>query len=119
MTTMILGLSPEAIAHTEAALYKALHEAGPKMIGIAGGTSSVTHSDYCIARYYDGSTLAWTRYDGYFVLPHVPLAAWKAAEHAVRCMGLFTAAERAAMVNHADKWVDGVHWAADGSLIEF
>lgn len=119
MTTMIRGLAPEAITGTVAAHYKALHEAGPKMIAIVGGDTSVTHNDYHIARYYDGSVLAWTRYDGYFVMPYVPWAAWEAADHAVWCMGLFTAAERAAMVGHTDKWIDGVHWAADGSLIEF
>lgn len=119
MTTMIQGLAPEAAANTMAAQYKRLHEAGPKMICIVGGASSVTHSDFMMTRYEDGSVLAWTRHDGFFVMPYVPWASWQAAEHALWCMGRFTAAERAAMVNHTDKWVDGVHWAADGSLIEF
>ena len=98
---------------------KTLHLELPAMLTLLGGEITVTHSYYRLARYSDKSVLAWTRYDGYFTWPFVPLCAWTTAEHAVRCMGLFTAAERANLLQHADKWVDGVHWGADGSFIEF
>jgi hypothetical protein len=91
----------------------------PPFIGfLVQGDTTVTHQHYRVAFYADNSVLIWTRYDGYIVLvPDTLPVDQRTIEHLARCLGLFSQHERAAMLGHSDKWVDGIHWAATGAFL--
>ena len=88
----------------------------PEMIGIPA-PSSVSHTDYKVGFYADHSILIWSRHAGYVVLDESQTYYRDTVEHLARCLGTFDQARRAAMIGGEDKWIDGIHWAADGSYI--
>lgn len=79
--------------------------------------SSVSHQNYSVGYYADCSILIWSRNDGYLVLDAEQTYYRDSVEHLARCLGTFSQSERSKMLNGESKWIDGVHWNADGSFI--
>lgn len=83
--------------------------------------NSVSHYFYHVGYFDDKSILIWARGEGFLVLDEDRTYCRDTIEHLARCLGMFTQEERA---HHLQKysgsaWVDGIHWAKDGSFIEF
>lgn len=92
----------------------------PAMIGgFISAPCSVSHAHYTVGYYSDKSILIWSVNDGYLVLDGNQTYYRDLVEHLARCLGLFTKERRAEMVGGQDKWIDGIHWAADGSFLGF
>jgi methionine synthase I (cobalamin-dependent) len=103
---------------------RAMHDAltrngtqpGFPVIGLAGPIT-VSHQNYAMAIYRDKSILIWSRNDGYLILEDNQTYYRDTVEHLARCLGTFPKERRAQMVGGQDKWIDGIHWAADGSFL--
>lgn len=78
------------VAFSQAANMSLHLQQGPRMLGIPA-PSSVSHADYAVGYYNDGSALIWTRHDGYIVVPAVDRGYRENLEHAARCMGMVPA----------------------------
>ena len=92
----------------------------PDMIGgPIGAGCSVSHPNYKVGYYADNSILIWSANEGYMVLDEQRTYYRDTVEHLARCLGSFTKERRAEMIGGEDKWIDGIHWAADGSFLGF
>lgn len=89
---------------------------GFPVIGLSGPIT-VSHHNYAMAIYRDKSILIWSRNDGYLILDGDQTYCRDTVEHLARCLGTFTQSRRSEMVGGQDKWIDGIHWAADGSYL--
>jgi hypothetical protein len=80
--------------------------------------SSVSGTEYKIGYFNDKSILMWIKGTGVIVFDEAKTYYRDTIEHLARCLSLFTKEKRAEMVGGQDKWIDGIHWAADGSFLE-
>jgi hypothetical protein len=90
----------------------------PAMLGIPA-SSSVSHPSYSVGYYSDKSILIWSKNEGYLVLDEPITYYRETVEHLARCLGLFTKEQRSAMIGPESRWIDGVHWGADGCFLGF
>lgn len=90
---------------------------GLPLLGIPA-PSMVTHQDYAIGYFGDHSILIWARGEDLIVLDEERVYYRDTVEHLARCLGIFTKERRAEMLKKESQWIDGIHWAADGSFIE-
>lgn len=81
--------------------------------------SGVSHPDYKVGYFADGSILIWARGEGYIVLDEPRTYYREDVEHLARCLGRFTQERRAELLGHEEQWVSNLHWAADGSFLGF
>lgn len=90
---------------------------GDVVIGAIAGVSSVSHPNYRVTYFADNSILIWTKHDGFLVLDETQTYYRNTVEHLARCLGTFTQQQRADLLNHQDKWIDGIHWSATGEFL--
>ncbi len=90
--------------------------AGRRMMGIPA-PSSVSHERYAIGYFADHSILIWAHGEGYIVLDSGRTYHRDTVEHLARCLGTFSQARRAEMLNGESKWIDGIHWGANGEWL--
>ena len=82
------------------------------------GVSSVSHPNYCIGFQADGSCLVWAKGEGLFVFTCKQVYYSRAnIEHLARCLGTLSRERRVELIGGEDRWIDGVHSAADGSWL--
>lgn len=83
------------------------------------GHSTLSHNDYKVAYQDDGSALVWARGEGLlaFTCRQVYYSQTN-IEHLARCLGVFTKEKRSEMIGCEDKWIDGIHWSADGGWLD-
>lgn len=80
--------------------------------------SMVSNEEYAIGYFNDHSILIWARGEDLTVLDEDRIYYRDTVDHLARCLGIFTQERRAEMLKGESQWIDGIHWAADGSFIE-
>lgn len=81
--------------------------------------STIAHINYHVGYFADHSILIWARGEGFIVLDEERTYYRDDVNHLAKCLGNFTQEQRAEMIGESDRWIDGLHWAADGSFIGF
>ena len=89
---------------------------GRLLLGIPA-PNSVSHENYSVGYFADKSILIWAKNEGYIVLDASQTYYRETVEHLARCLGTFSKDQRAAMVGGESKWIDGIHWGADGEWL--
>ena len=79
--------------------------------------SSCSGDGYRVGHFKDNSILLWAKGTGLIVFDEARTYYRDTIEHLARCLGMFTKERRAEMIGGQDKWIDGIHWAADGSFL--
>jgi hypothetical protein len=87
------------------------------LIGAVPAPMTVSNENYSVSYFKDHSILIWSRNDDYIVLDGVQTYYRDTVEHLARSLGNFTQEQRAEMVGNDDKWVDGIHWSANGEYL--
>lgn len=80
---------------------------------------SVVGAGYAVGYFQDGSILIHSQNAGYAILDEPGVTYRRTlVEHLARCLGLFDRETIAKIVGESDRWIDGIHWGADGRFIE-
>jgi hypothetical protein len=104
-------------ARTMAERLLRLDPSGGRVFLGANAQNGVSHENYSVGYFADNSILIWAKGEGCIVLDGAQTYYRDTVEHLARCLGTFTKAERAAMIGGKSKWIDGIHWSADGECI--
>lgn len=80
--------------------------------------SAVYHDKYSVRYFSDSSILIWADGEDMIVLDGECTYYRDTVEHLAMCLGEFSREKRAEIVGDDSRWIDGIHWAANGSFIE-